>query len=146
VFEAAGMKLEQLDSSSFEYSDALIQKRLDALGFKATSKGIKLLHSAEAAAFQYVGKATFAAGTPAELKPTTQAVAKDVQILTHEIAENQKIIERLNGDINALRDHIQTIATQLEQLSASKAYRLGNALAAPVRLVKTIKKRGKHVQ
>ncbi|HSX42993.1 MAG TPA: class I SAM-dependent methyltransferase [Candidatus Saccharimonadales bacterium] len=142
LFKEAGMKLEQLDASSFEYSDLLIKKRLEAIGFKPTAKGNELLHSAEAAAFQYIGKATVAAGPPAKLRPTTQAVAKDVQALTNEIAENKKVITRLNDDITVLRNHIDTISDQLQKLAASKAYRLGNVLVGPVRLAKTLRKRG----
>ncbi|HUB93399.1 MAG TPA: class I SAM-dependent methyltransferase [Verrucomicrobiae bacterium] len=145
LFSQAGMRLEKFDASSFEYSDRLIEKCLNELGFKPTPKGLALLHAADAAAFQYVGKAVYSNKKPSEkLKPTTQAVEKDVRRLTEELDSSQIVIRDLNRDLTNLRTHLDDISNQLNALVASKAYKLGNTLVKPVRVVKKgfVKKRG----
>jgi 2-polyprenyl-3-methyl-5-hydroxy-6-metoxy-1,4-benzoquinol methylase len=144
MFTAAGMHLTNLDSSSYAYPDYLIKRRLDALGLTPTKKGLKLLTAPDAAAFQYVGRAVFGNQESVALHPTTPAVAQDVQIMTQEIQSNRSTIDRLNKDVNNLQEHIQAISDQLQALTASQAYRLGNAIAKPVRLIKASVKKDSH--
>jgi len=147
MFGRAGMVLKNFDSSSFDYPDQLINERLKSMGLTANKKGLKMLHAHDAAAFQYVGSAIYSKGASAtqqaELKPTSQAVSKDVKIFIKRIAEQEKLIAEKDVHIENLQKHIGDISNRLDELVSSKAYVLGNKIITPYRKTQSKLKRGK---
>ncbi len=147
MFTSAGLSIEKLDASSYQYPKRVLASKLEDLGFKALDKGLELLSEPDAASFQYVGYAAYSKQpAAADLKPTTPVIQKDMEGLLDKISERDKTIQKLNTDMNGLHTELGRLQTELQQLVNSKTFRAAQAITSPYRAahksLKNVRRKG----
>jgi len=79
LFIRSNMNLIKLDTVTYPYTDKLIKDRLKDMGLIATERGLDLLKSPEASAFQIVGYAEFSKVKQKNIKLPETALNKDIE-------------------------------------------------------------------
>lgn len=133
MFKNAHMHLSDIDGVIYGYPDALIHKKLNTMGYTATEPGMALLRDPRAAIFQYVGAAEYSnlnEKKEATISPKMTVLSQDIQNLVDDLQHTQEEVRTLSADKQAL-------AKELEQLSSSKAYKVGSAVIKPARIAKS---------
>lgn len=121
VFNRANMNLQGLDAVVYKYPEKLIQDKLSNIGLKANEKGLNLLNSKEASAFQIVGFAEINKSKHSDISLPEPVLQKDIsymaQYLTdhiNKVEEYVKLLEIQRDKLGAQRDSLETQRDRLD--------------------------------
>ncbi len=128
VFKEAGMNLVELDAVTYKYPEKLIQDRLNDIGLRADKKGLNLLASKEASAFQIIGFAEFSKSRHSKAILPEPRLQKDISYLAQYLEDHIKNLEEhiknLEEYIRNSEEHTKQIERQLKDIKSSRYYKL----------------------
>ncbi|MEI6237636.1 MAG: class I SAM-dependent methyltransferase [Candidatus Saccharibacteria bacterium] len=121
VFKRADMNLLELDSVTYRYPEKLIQKKLDDIGLKADRRGLDLLMSKEASAFQIVGFASIHNTKHGKIALPEPSLQRDISYMANYLTEHIKYMEYY---IKQIEDKNSQLERQLKDTENSLYYKL----------------------
>jgi 2-polyprenyl-3-methyl-5-hydroxy-6-metoxy-1,4-benzoquinol methylase len=122
VFKRADMNLLELDAVTYKYPEKLIQDKLNDIGLRADKKGLNLLASKEASAFQIIGFAEISKSRHSKITLPEPRLQKDISYLAQYLTEH---IKNLEEHTKNLEEHTKQMERQLKEIKNSRYYKLG---------------------
>jgi len=133
MFKEAGMRLSNLDGVIYGYPDALIHKKLNALGLTPTEPGMAILRDPKAAIFQYVGCAQYISKADAR----SAGIKRNMPVLSQDIQNLVDDLQHCQNEIRELELKNTELVKQIENITASNAYKVGKVVVKPAHKVRT---------
>jgi uncharacterized protein (DUF342 family) len=121
------MNLVELDAVTYKYPEKLIRDRLYDIGLKANKKGLNLLVSKEASAFQIIGFAEIYKSKHSKITLPEPGLQRDISYMAQYLTEHIKNTEEY---AKQLKDQLKQLEGQLKDIKNSRSYKLSKRVSS----------------
>lgn len=127
VFKEADMSLMEMDAVTYKYPEKLVRGRLSDMGLEANKKGLKLLLSKEASAFQIVGYAELHKPKKGTISLPEPSLQKDISYMAQYLTDHIKNVEEY---VKQLENQVRQLESHLDSIKNSRYYKLGEKVSS----------------
>jgi methionine biosynthesis protein MetW len=126
VFTRAEMNLVELDAVTYKYPKKLITDKLSDIGLEANKKGIDLLMSKEASAFQIIGFAEVHKSKHSKITLPEPGLQRDISYMAKYLTDH---IDKVEDYVKLIEGQKAQLERRLNDIEDSRWYKLGKSIS-----------------